>query len=194
MFNLMLKDQLTPNQFYVLYSIQENISPMHVNLHVELRVLESNNWVTLENNVAILQPKSISLIQQIESFFRVQKKKTNMQLMGDEFTDNINNYLLLFPKIKLPSGKSARSDKKNVETAFRWFFENHSYSWKTILEATSRYIFEYQTKNYLYMQTAQYYIRKQQSDKTWGSQLANYCAAVEDGESAEETHFTETVV
>lgn len=115
--------------------------------------------------------------------------------MGTEFSENIDKYLLMFPKIKLPSGKPARNDKKNIETAFRWFFENHNYSWKTIFQATENYIDEYAAKNYNYMQTSQYFIRKQYSDKTWRSDLANYCDIVENGGDDEpDTHFKEKVI
>ena len=198
MFNLISKKELTPNQFYLLYCMKEGVSPLYINMHLELRVLIPK-WVTGsitggQQNYE-LTPHAHTLIQQVESFFRVQKKKTASQIMGDEYGDNIGKYLLLFPKIKLPSGKAARTDKRNCETAFKWFFENHEYSWDTILKATGLYVDEYEKKNYLYMQTSQYFIRKQQPDKTWGSELANWCSAVESGDMSQaENHFSEKVV
>ncbi len=36
MFNVITKEGLTPNQFYLLYSMREGISPFHINLHQEL--------------------------------------------------------------------------------------------------------------------------------------------------------------
>lgn len=191
MFNLILKKQLTPNQFYLLYCIRENVSALHINMHQELRALEGEKWI--ENQQ--LTPKAHTLLQQVESFFHVQKKKTNNQIMGKDYSENISEYLLLFPKVKLPSGKAARSDKKNVETAFKWFFENHQYSWETILKATAMYVDDYEKRNYMYMQTSQYFVRKQLADKTWGSELANWCAVVESGDMSDnDNHFSEKVV
>lgn len=183
-FNLILKKGLSPNQFYLLYCIRENVSALNLNMHQELRTLQTDGW--LEETT--LTPKSTTLLQQVEGFFTVQKKKTSNQVMGKDYGQNIDAYLLLFPKMKLPSGKSARCDKRNMETAFKWFFENHQYSWETIMEATARYVDEYERKNFLYMQTSQYFVRKQLADKTWGSELANWCSIVESGEETQETN------
>jgi hypothetical protein len=63
------------------------------------------------------------------------------------------------------------------------------------LKATAAYVDEYERKNYMYMQTSQYFIRKQQSDKTWGSELANMCAVIESGDSLnDKNYFSENVV
>ncbi len=192
MFNLITKEGLTPNQFYLLYSMRESISPSHINLHQELRMLSSNAWISDENK---LQPKSTLLVQQIEGFFKVQKKKTNSDLMGEGAIDNIDKYQSLFPRKKLPSGKVARSDKTNVENNFRWFFETHKYSWETILKATAHYVDEYEAKNYLYMRTSAYFIRKTELDKSIISDLADYCAIVESGDDLnQDTHFSDRVV
>jgi len=183
MFNLIIAKNITPNQFYLLYCMRESVGSMHINIHQELRSLISDGWLTESK---ALTPKSITLLQQVEGFFNIQKKKTASQAMGQDYSANIEKYLMLFPKIKLPHGKPARSDKRNVETAFKWFFENNEYTWETILEATARYVDEYEKKNYLYMQTSQYFIRKQLADKTWGSELGNCCASVLNGDDAEE--------
>lgn len=199
MFNMILKKELTPNQFYLMYCMKEGVSPLHINMHQELRTLQAEGWITgemKENRPEFtFEPKAISLLQQVEGFFHIQKKKTNNQVMGKDYGENIEQYLLLFPKIKLPSGKAARTDKRNCETAFKWFFENHQYSWETILKATAMYVDDYEKRNYMYMQTSQYFIRKQQPDKSWGSELANWCSAVESGDMADSgNHFSEKVV
>ena len=162
-------------------------------MHQELRSLVAGNWIAEGDNA--LLPHAHTLLQEVEGFFHVQKKKTNNQVMGKDYGDNIDKYLLLFPKIKLPSGKAARTDKRNCETAFKWFFENHQYSWDTILKATATYVDDYEKRNYMYMQTSQYFIRKQLADRTWGCELANWCAVVEGGGmSTTDDHFSEKVV
>lgn len=190
MFDIISKHELTPNQFYLLYCIRENIGSLHINIHQELRTLEAMGWLKDKK----LTLKAEPLLQQVESFFKVQKKKTTEQVLGNGHSEYIEQYLLLFPKIKLPSGKAARSDKRNIETAFKWFFENYSYSWETIIKASAYYVDEFEKKGYLYMQTSQYFIRKQSSDKSWGSELANWCSIIEDGGPEIPDHFSEKVV
>jgi hypothetical protein len=162
-------------------------------MHQDLRSLVADNWIN-ESDKSLL-PQARTILGEVESFFSLQKKKTNNQVLGQDYSVHIDNYLLLFPKIKLPSGKAARTDKLNCETAFKWFFEHHQYSWETILKATADYVDEYERKNYLYMQTSQYFIRKQQPDKSWGSELANCCAVIEAGGMSQiSNHFSDPVV
>lgn len=195
MFNLIVQKGITPNQFYLLYSIRENVATLNINIHQELRFLVTDGWLKEikheKGSSYKLEAQAVTLIQQVESFFKIQKKKTSTQLMGSSYSDNLIKYLEIFPRVKLPSGSAARSDKKNVETAMRWFFDNYEYTWETVLGATINYVDEYEKKSpaYMYMQTAQYFIRKQQTDKTWGSELANRCAAFESGDDVEEIPF-----
>jgi hypothetical protein len=195
MYYLITTKGLTPNQFYLMFSMQENVQSLYINVEQELRTLVADEWVTKDNK---LTPKAVTLIQQIEGFFRVQKKKTGVQLMGDDFNVNIGKYQLLFPKKKLPSGKAARSAQSNVETNFRWFFENNKFTWETILKATAMYVDEYERKTppFMYMRTSAYFIRKTELDKSIVSDLANYCEIVESGEdlTSEDTHFRDKVV
>lgn len=173
-----------------MISLRDQQVALHINPHAELRALQVDNWIDKDK---ILTPKAKLLLEQVECYFCVQKKKVS-KILGDDAETMMVTYLELFPKIKLPSGKQARADIKNVETAFQWFFANYKYSWETILEATLRYTDEFQLKGYLYMQTSQYFIRKQQSDKSWGSELANWCASIEAGPDESSKHFSESVV
>ena len=121
-FNILIKYKVTPNQFYVLYSIKYKIKAQNfVNLSLELTRLGNDNWLTKDKQ---LSSKAIILVQQVESFFKSQKKKTSATLMGPEFIKKIKEYSEIFPKFKLPSGKYARTNIKTLETTFRWFFNN----------------------------------------------------------------------
>lgn len=179
--------------------MRNNISPIHVNIHQELRAVIAKGFVKdLTSGEGLkyeLTPDAHQILDQVESLFRVSKKKTNNQIMGDQYSENIKKYLETFPKIRLPHGKAARSDRKNVETAMRWFIETYEYGWDTILAATEAYVSEYELKNYLYMQTSQYFIRKQNADKTWASELANWCSdIVNDNVQNNNNYFSENVV
>jgi hypothetical protein len=192
-FNLLIKNNLSPNQLYILYCIKHKIKTNDfVNDALEVKRLQSSSWLGAD---LTLEGKSIILLQELDSFFKTSKKKTSTSVMGENFMENIETYLDIFPKFKLPSGKYARSDKKNLENNFKWFFESHSYSWETILDATRKYVDEYEVNGFKYMRTSQYFIRKQGSDKTYDSELANYCdMLLNGGEDPTQTHFKERVV
>lgn len=194
--NKIIQNKLTPNQFYVLVSIRDKVSPLYVNLHMELRTLLSDGWVTeKEPGTITLESKSLDLLNDVESLFKVQKKKNNDAVMGTDYEENIQKYNLLFPKIRIPTSKMpARSAPKNVEVVFKWFFTNYKYSWDVVLKATALYVDELERKNYAYMRTSQYFIKKQEQDKTITSKLADYCSIIESGEDLDEGfHFTEKV-
>jgi len=191
-FNKLIKAGLTPNSFYVLHCIHNNIVPSKiVNASIEVARLKSGNYLTESLE---LSGNSLKFIQEIDGFFKKSKKKTSQNLMGDDFLDNIKLYNELFPKGKLPSGVPARVNVKGLENAFRWFFENFSYSWETVLQATYKYVDEYSMNRYNYMRNSQYFVRKQNTDKTWDSTLATYCDMIEADDYEEPNYFKEHIV
>ena len=115
--------------------------------------------------------------------------------MGKEYVDKVEEYRELFPAGKLPHGKPARVNVKTLINNFRWFFENYDYTWDEVIDATRRYVNEYAQKDYLYMQTSQYFISKADQSKVKQSQLADYCDMIRDGvEEEDNNHFSENVV
>ena len=178
-FNRLIKEDLSPNTYYVLHCIKEKIVPnQFVNAALESKRLQKDNWI---NDDLQLTAKSHIFIEEINSFFRKSKKKTSRDLMGDEFSQKILEYVNIFPNKKLSSGKYARVNPKNLESTFRWFFETYDYDWETIISATERYVDEYSLKNYEFMRTAQYFVRKQNMDKSFDSDLATYCDLKQSG-------------
>jgi hypothetical protein len=134
-------------------------------------------------------------MEEINGFFKRTKKKTSTDLMGSSFLQKIQEYVEIFPNRKLNSGKYARVNAKNLETGFRWFFENYDYDWETILKATEKYVDEFSIRNYEYMRNSQYFIRRQNIDKSFESDLATYCELLNtnlDGEGS--SYFKERVV
>ena len=193
-FNKLIKAGITPNSFYYLYSISQNIAPnIFINASIESKRLQSDAWLDDNNN---LTAKANVLIEWIDAYFKVSKKKTSVCKMGENYMEKIEEYLKIFPTFKLPSGKYARSDKKNLENNFRWFFDNHEYSWEIVLESTKRYVDEYEANGYKYMRTSQYFIRKQNAaEKSFESELANYCDMLNNGtETYNDFKFKEKVV
>ncbi len=183
---------LTPNAFYVLYCIYNKIVPdKSVNSSLEVSKLISGNYITESLE---LSGNSVKFMSEIEGYFKKSKKKTSKILMGDDFQDNLKTYNELFPKGKLPSGVPARVNIKGLENAFRWFFENFTYSWETVLKATEKYVDEYSMNRYNYMRNSQYFVRKQNTDKTWDSTLATYCDMIEADDYEEPSYFKENIV
>lgn len=190
-FQRLIKEGLTPNQFYVLHCLRDNVAPGLVNIHLEKRGL-IGDYITPGNE---LTAKALSLLIEIDENFKEKKVKNDKDLMGPDHMKKIEEYRLLFPDLKLPSGKYARDAAKNLEVNFKWFFKNHSYDWDTILKATKKYITEYSHKNYDYMRTSRYFIKKQEKDASITSDLANYCEMVVTGTgNTDEFHFSEKVV
>jgi hypothetical protein len=169
----LIKEKITPNSYYVLHCIKSGMIPISfINKDLEIKKLKNDGWL---NDDLQLTDKSIIFTIEIDGFFNKSKKKTTTTLLGNGFDENIKSYSDIFPSMKLASGKYARSNSKNLENAFRWFFENYNYDWNTILEATKKYVNEYKIMSYQYMRTSQYFIRKQSTDKTYDSDLADYC-------------------
>ena len=187
----LMKEGLTPNSFYVLHCIKEKIVVADfVNKAIECKKLQSNHWL---DEKLQLTSKSIIFITEIDSYFKKSKKKTTKNLLGENFLENIGQYNEIFPNKKLSSGKYARVNVKTLENAFRWFFENYDYSWETIFKATTKYVDEYSIRRFEYMRTAQYFVRKQNTDKTWDSDLATYCELIDSGEDELVDYFKERV-
>lgn len=191
-FTRLIQEGLTPNTYYVLHCIREKIVPhKFVNKELECKRLQTDQWLT-EN--LELTSKSLIFMEEINGYFKRTKKKTSQDLMGQDFVKNIEKYVEIFPNKKLSSGKYARVNAKNLEAPFRWFFENYDYDWEEIIKATERYVDEFSIRRYEFMRTAQYFIRKQNIDKSFESDLATYCEIIRSGDDEEQVYFSERVV
>lgn len=169
------KFELTPNEIYVMWCIYRSFPIKQVNLQTELRKLKNAGYLTEDLKIG---SKGTLLIKVLELEIKVpDKPKENKSFVPTD--ENIQEYLSLFPKGKLPSNKLARAHPKIIKDCFIWFFKNFDYSWDLVLKATKYYINEFAAKDYLYMQTSQYFICKSlNGSRTKNSELANYCEAL----------------
>ena len=190
-FNHIAEAKLTPNQFYLLYSMNQGITAPLMNTHQELRALLIDHWI--KETTYELEPKALSLISKIDSYFGVQVKKSNNGLMGQDFEANAEKYNEIFPRMKLPSNKPARSPIKEIVLAFREFFKEYDYGWEIIHAAAAYYIEEEEKKGFKYTRTSRYFIRKQDSDKSWISDLAGYCELIKNGEDQDDVKYVDKV-
>tara|TARA_R100001440_G_scaffold74036_1_gene99082 strand:- start:3518 stop:4063 length:546 start_codon:yes stop_codon:yes gene_type:complete len=180
----------------LLYAIENSTSIQTINPHLEIKGLVDSKYVEYEpGKKVIITNKGKDIITKYNSYFTKAKKKTNIHIMGKEYVDMVEEYRELFPAGKLPHGKPARVNVKTLINNFRWFFQNYDYTWDEVISATKRYINEYAQKDYLYMQTSQYFISKADQSKVKQSQLADYCDMIRDGvEEEDNNHFSENVV
>ena len=103
------------------------------------------------------------------------------------FTFNLNDvgsdipHREIFPKGRLPSGELGRQSPKELQDKFVWFFKTYpEYDWDLILDVTEFYVDTFSKKNYLYMASSSYFIKKTLPTKEVCSKLADYCQQVLD--------------
>ena len=163
-------------------------------LDIEITDLVTEGFLTYNDGVYKLTAQAKSFIAHLDNYFIKAKKKTDVQLMGEDFSEKINIYRETFPNKRLPSGKPARVNVKMLSESFRWFFETYEYEWADVIKATKMYVNEYRDAEYMYMQTSQYFISKQDKHRVKSSTLADYCDMIRDGIDTEEQSFKEKVV
>jgi hypothetical protein len=176
--------KLRPDAIYMLICMDRKILPGLINTNQTLRELQNSGYI--EENIKI-SSKGEMLISEVKKLLGAGDKK--------DYVSRIDEYNLLFPRIKLGSGKYARTNSKTLELSFKWFFNTYPYTWDVVIEATKMYIDEYTQKNYKYMRTSQYFIRKQDVNKSYTSDLADYCEmVVNDVEDESQDTFVDKVV
>ena len=164
------------------------------NTKLDKDVLVSNGFLVIEDGKYKLTVKAKGIMSRLDNYFIKAKKKTDIQLMGKDFATKINTFREIFPNQRLPSGKPARVNVKMLSESFRWFFETYEYEWEHVMNATKMYVNEYRDAEYMYMQTSQYFISKQDKHRVKHSTLADYCDMIRDGIDTEEQTFKEKVV
>tara|TARA_R110000868_G_scaffold158205_1_gene386175 strand:- start:673 stop:1263 length:591 start_codon:yes stop_codon:yes gene_type:complete len=192
-FQKILNNNLTPNQAFLLFGMKQKTA-IPTKLNVDLDELIELGFLVYDEKVYKLTPQAKIFITHLDNYFIQAKKKTDIQLMGKNFVDQINIYREIFPNKRLPSGKPARVNVKMLSESFRWFFETYEYVWEDVINATKMYVNEYRDAEYMYMQTSQYFICKQDKHKVKSSTLADYCDMIRDGIDTEEKTFKEKVV
>jgi len=124
-----------------------------------------------------LTPQALKIIEEFETYFVKRKKKVTKEVLGDDFLNKVEEYREAFPSRRLPSGELARQSVKELQDKFVWFFKTYpQYDWDLVLDATDYYNITYERKNYMYMVTSSYFIKKTNPQtKETTSKLADYC-------------------
>ena len=192
----MLRDKLTPNQLLLLYGIKNKISfPITYKQADASELISLGLIIYKEGPMYSLTEKGKRICAKYDNYFTISKKRTNKQLMGQDYSKMLKMYREVFPKGKLPSGKPGRQNIRTLENSFRWFFETYDYTWEEVCHATIFYVAYYEKNDYMYMKTSQYFICKSDKNKVKHSELADYCDMIRDGVTLEDKeHFKEKVV
>lgn len=179
--------KVTVKQYVILY-----VQYTQSNITDESKDILGGRLWNFENNE--FTSFALKVLEHIDELFATKKKLKLDDLMGQDYQNQIDDFIDIFPTTKLPNGKYARGNKKNIETNFRWFFENYNYSWQVIHDATLMYVSEYRAKNFLYMRTALYFIRKDDGTRMVHSDLADYCDKIVNNESYTKEKYFKTKI
>lgn len=173
-----------------------------VNIHQkEIDVLVIGGWLSgwtsqIENpNEYALTEKGLMFLQDIDELFLKPKKKTVALIVIPP--ERVLEITEIFPDIKGGSGKRLRCNLSETASALLWFRKNQPhYDWETIMKATTLYVAEQEADNYKYTRRVKYFIRKMLQDRSWESDLAEYCARIKSGDLGDriENHFKEKIV
>lgn len=75
-----------------------------------------------------------------------------------ELSENISEYLSIFPDILLPSGAPARYEPQIIKRVFLEFFKIHKFSWDLILDATKNYVERKRNSGFEFMKNSKTFI------------------------------------
>ena len=86
LFQQILKEKMTPDQFLVLYGIKKSLSLPLNNVNEQVEKLVKIGM--LEDGELTVKGKKV--ITKFENYFIKAKKRTNIQLMGKNFVKRLN--------------------------------------------------------------------------------------------------------
>jgi hypothetical protein len=175
-----IRYKITPNQLYFLDCCRERIKPTSIiDAEAEAAACKLKGFITEEGNISNL---GSVILNEFETYLVKTKKKVTKEVLGEDFLDRVKEYREAFPDIRLPSGELARQSIKEVKDRLVWFFKNYpEYDWDLVLDAADYYNGVFKRKNYMYMVTSSYFIKKTNPQtKEVTSKLADYCQAILD--------------
>jgi hypothetical protein len=175
----LIKWNISPNQIYLLDCCRDKIQPSKIiNEEGERLVCQAKKLIDEHGN---LTNKGAMILNEYETFMVKTKKKIASEILGPNMNERIKEYREIFPDKRLPSGELARQAVNELKERFVWFFKTYpEYDWDLVLDAADDYTKLFEKKNYLYMATSSYFIKKMNSQKEVTSKLADYCQQILD--------------
>jgi len=177
----LIKWNLSPNQIYFLDCCREKIMPskMLINPDAERMMAQHKGLI---DETGKLTNKAAVILNEFETYLVKTKKKVASEVLGADMNERIKEYREIWPAKRLPSGELARQNVQELKDKFVWFFKTYpEYDWDLVLDATDYYNEVFRKKNYMYMATSSYFIKKTNPQtKEVSSKLADYCQQIID--------------
>lgn len=187
-FEFLFEQNLTPNEFLVLYSLAHPSDrlPRTNRSNSERFVLMSQGYL---DELGLLKQKGHDVIERAQALVAPQPAAVIAPGEKKPFLKWVAEYRDLFPTGLNSSKKPYRDNIQAIAVAFEWFFTHFpKYDWDTIIAATKYYMKVQQATDRRYISTAKYFVRKQDSiDKTFDSRLASYCQSYLDTQVVKES-------
>lgn len=178
--SILIKYNISPNQLYFLDSCRHKIKPASIiNTDAEALICRQKGYIDENNNLSLL---ALRILEEYETYLVKTKKKIATEVLGEDFNEKIKEYREIWPSKRLPSGELARQSTQELKDKFVWFFKTYpEYDWDLVLDATDYYNEVFSKKNYMYMATSSYFIKKTNTTtKEVSSKLADYCQEILD--------------
>jgi len=192
--NTLLKEDMSINELFILIALHQNkidLLDLYDNngtrsqvLIYEYQNLHMHGFLDQSSDTLMygISEKGIELVEELMAGFECQEEQ---EPVID--TSKLSfEYLELFPKIKLPSQKYARSSAVEIEKKLKTFIRNYRSVFKKhykikltnelILAATRNYVDRYAKDGYKFMVTSSYFIQKNEK-----SALADEILAISQG-------------
>ena len=190
LFTWLVRHGITPNELYILSCVDRNIyQPNFVDARTEVLSLQKKGLLTNTPGVkATLTPKAkleLAEVSRIGTRKAVVAKK--IAEIDEQVLGQIARFRDMFPPGLNQVKKPWKTPVKELAPRFVEFFKDYPEhaDMDLIIKVTDIYI-EEKTRNcngnYKHIRTAGYFVRKQDKDKSWSSDLASYCQLYKDGE------------
>lgn len=173
------KNTLSYTEYCSLLALHENFD-----FQIEQNILESledKKFIKLNRNIITIRAKGINFLSAVKkdidfvgNKIEIIKKRTDREI-NEQVKDRINEYRSIFKGYKTGSMGSLSGCKENLT---KFLKDNPEYTFEDVLKAARIYVNS--VDNLKYLQRADYFIYKQQRDKTTISTLEAYIDESED--------------
>lgn len=180
LWSVAIKHNISPNLLYFLDCCDKKIKPTAIiNEQAESLIANAKGFIDENRN---LSPLALQIVNEFETYLVKKKTKVTKEVLGEDFINKVYEYRTAWPKRRLPSGELARQSIEELKDKFVWFFKTYpEYDWNLVLDATDYYNIIYEKKQYMYMVTSSYFIKKTNPQtKETTSKLADYCQQILD--------------
>lgn len=181
LFEYLIKNKITPNGFFALYTLMEKIGYLgYIHTNLEFNKLEKEEFIVKSKTTEQYEvtKKGRILLKDAENIMSKIKKT----IVSEDWEKKIIEYNELFPKGKRSNSNIGyRRNPKELRNSFIWFFKEYpEYTWDDVLNITKQYI-ESQNGDYTYLQNSKYFIKKMDVNKTVSSTIADLLYNAKEG-------------